>query len=349
MNWPFLRRAVDAATMRRRLTPRKLANLGVSLGEHFLWQPPFARGKPIRLIVDPTNHCDLSCPLCPTGQGRDERRRGMMSLEHFDRLIREAAPYLFDIDFYCWGEPLLHRELPQMIRLASRLGVASIVSTHLNRLSPELAEELVDSGLQRLTVSLDGASRDSYRVYRQGGDFDAVLKNVALLAEAKARLRRRRPKIVWQFLVMKHNEHEVDEAKRTYPELGFDALSLRPMRCDLGQELQLDDSEKAARTLGMLPKALRWSRYDAEAGRRLHPAKRCLFLWTQCVVHPDGAVSPCCGVYEPTHDAGNAFADGLTSVWNNPRYRRLREGVRSRNPGPDSPCQNCVRYGFLEY
>jgi radical SAM protein with 4Fe4S-binding SPASM domain len=347
MNFPFLLRALDAAVMKRRLTARRLQNLFLVLVEHFLTQPTRTKGQPLRLIVDPTNHCDLSCPLCPTGQGRLERERGVMSFEHFKTLFLEAAPTLLDIDFYCWGEPLLHRRLPDMIALAAEQGVASIVSTHLNHVTPSLAQSLVACGLQRLTVSLDGASARSYQVYRRGGDFDAVLRNVALMAETKKRLNSKTPRLVWQFIVNRHNEGEVAEAHRSYRRLGFDALRVRPLRCDLGRELEMSDAQKEFSVLDFAAVGPAFKRYDS--GHRVSPAKRCLFLWTQSVVHPNGAVSPCCGVYDPAHDVGNAFDEGLLSVWNNSRYQNLREGVRLKNPSAQSPCATCVREGFLEY
>lgn len=349
VDWHLARKAARSFLFTRRVTPKRLANLGRVLFQHYLAPGDRVRGRPIRLVIDPMNHCDLRCPLCPTGQGRKDRTRGRMPLDHFKALIDECGDTLFEIDLYGWGEPLLHTELPDMIAYAARHNIAINVSSHLNHLAQGAEDDLVRSGLERLIVSLDGTSQETYARYRVGGNLSAVLANVQRIANAKQRLRRRRPEIVWQFLVMQHNEREVASARSQFRALGFDRLHVRPMRCDMGRETTWSDADKVEQSSAWLPPGDVLSRYRYAARARKRTPSRCLFLWTQAVINPNGGVSPCCAIYEQKWDVGNAIHDGLVATWNGPAYQALRRSVRLKNAPAETPCGNCLRHGFIEY
>jgi radical SAM protein with 4Fe4S-binding SPASM domain len=332
----------------RRWTPRRLANVARAAWQHFVTQPDVSRAKPVRLVIDPSSHCHLRCPLCPTGQGRNERTRATLSLAHFQRLIDEVSDTLLEVDLFGWGEPLMNPALEGMIAYANTAGIRTVVSTHLNLLNEQRAAALCDAGLDELIVSLDGASADTYGRYRVGGDFGAVLRNVALLRRVRGA--RKTPTLTWKMLVMQHNEHEVPLAKARWKALGFDALVLKAVRTDMGRELEWSDKKSIEVVRPWLPKTSDIVRYDETAERRHHAPSRCLFLWTQAVVDPRGSVAPCCAVYEPAHDLGQTN-DGtsLMSVWNGERAQALRKQVRTRDATRDSPCSRCIKEGFVEY
>ncbi len=317
---------------------------------HWFNQPSSVSTYPVRLIVDPTNHCNLSCPLCPTGQGRTDRPRGLMQMSHYEALLKETGPFLFDIDFYCWGEPLLHPQFAEMVGKAHRLGIATSVSSHFNHLTPEMAHNIVLSGLQQCVVSLDGASQETYATYRKGGRFEKVLKNVALINEAKRIYGVKTPHMVWQFIAMKHNSHEIAQALKCYRAWGFNSIEIKPVRCDMADETLKTDAEKTVSASSWMASEKHLQRYHTGLKKRTHTPSRCLFLWMQAVVHPNGNVSPCCANYHPQHDVGNAFETPFKTVWNNKAYQTLRTQVRSGEQEPsNNPCTSCVRHGFLEY
>lgn len=350
MDFVFFRKLLTTFIFTRHMTPKRFANLLLILVQHFFIRGDRVLGKPIRLIIDPTNHCNLACPLCPTGQGRSERQRSVMDLAHFKHLIDEVADYLFEINLYGWGEPLLNRHVFAMIRYAAERNIRVTMSSHLNYLTAEMAEQLVSSGLHSLIVSLDGASPATYEVYRQNGNFERVCANVERLALEKIRQGRKTPVLIWQFLTMKHNAHETDIVRSQYRQFGFNEMLIRPIRCDMGRELEMtSDAEKINSVKAWLPDTNELSRYDYEAQKRKYHPKNCLFLWTQGVVHPDGNVSPCCAIYDPKDDVGNAFEQSFMSVWNNQAYRALREQVRTKRGDNHSPCGNCIVNGFIEY
>src|SRR5262249_51943311 len=130
-----------------RVTPRRLLNLWLNRWEHHRVHTRL-RSRPVKLIVEVTNVCNLGCPACFTGDGQVGRARGHLSPELYDRVIRELAPYLWRVEFCNWGEPLLGRHLYPMIEQATAHGVSSLISTNFSvPFDAERAERLVSSGL----------------------------------------------------------------------------------------------------------------------------------------------------------------------------------------------------------
>lgn len=181
-------------------------------------------GKPYWLTIDPTNFCQLQCPFCPTGAGRGVRTKASMSLDHFRRFLGLAGPCAIHMDLMNWGEPLLNKDVPEMIACAKSHGIEVKLDCNLNDVTEDVARRLIASGLDILSVSIDGASQETYEQYRIGGKLEKVLENLRLLV----RLRKERgsgPKLIWQFLVFKHNEHEVERARELAREIGVDDVS----------------------------------------------------------------------------------------------------------------------------
>ncbi len=182
-------------------------------------------GRPYWLTIDPNNFCQLHCPFCPTGADRGVRGKSMMDLEHFKGLIDRLGPYVIHVDMMNWGESLLNKSLPEMIAAAKRHGIEVRLDANFNDVSEEMIDRLIQSGLDVLSLSIDGASAETYGRYRAGGDFERVLANVRTLIRRRRTLGRTSPWIVWQFLVFRHNEHERSRAARVARELGVDQIS----------------------------------------------------------------------------------------------------------------------------
>jgi len=180
---------------------------------------------PKMLALDPTNLCDLKCPLCPTGLRDKTIERGSIKLEQFKTIIDRLAKHLQSINLYSWGEPLLHKSLVDMIRhTAINHKVRTITSVHLGNLSDEQVEGLAKSGLDKLIVSVDGATQEVYEKYRVGGDIEKVFTNMSRLMGAKKRYNSK-VNVVWNFLVMKQNEHQMDMARDRASKLVLKSLS----------------------------------------------------------------------------------------------------------------------------
>jgi radical SAM protein with 4Fe4S-binding SPASM domain len=310
-------------------------------------------GYPTHLTVDVTNICNLKCPLCPTGVGAPGREKGNMSLPLFKKIIDEVGKQLISIDLFNWGEPLLNKEVYKMISYAHEKHIVTSVSTNFHFLSEDLAEQLILSGLDILILSIDGASQESYEKYRVGGNFSKVINNVALLVKKKKEMGRNNPHICWQYLVMKHNEHEVEIATKLAQQLGIDSITIDHAYLPVATR---------AEALKWLPEDPRHHRYKLEDLEKLwenmeqaanSPVKasseqnykrrpNCTWLWTQTTINWDGSVSPCCAIFDPAEDFGNIQKSPLHRIWNNNKYRssRLFSATGELN-GVETVCMRC--------
>lgn len=321
------------------ITPRRFLNLCLVAFQHLISKNSSVIGYPIYLIIDPSSICSLRCPLCPTGQRRKERTKGMMSFSNFKRIIDELGSYVYNIDLFSWGEPLLNQEVYDMIQYAHRRRVKVKISSHLNLLDEDKAERLVKSGLDSLIVSLDGASQETYQRYMVGGDFNLAIKNLKILIQKKEYLKSPTPHIMWKFFVMKQNEHELTNARRIAIELGVDEFQPSAIHGDIGFEPFWTREKKIERCREWLPD-------DPKYG--LSAMKPCDFLWLGAAINWNGSVSPCCLYYPEKYDFGNMFNEGgFKRIWNNKKYRAARRIVREgKSNSPDEAklvCSYCIK------
>ncbi len=138
---------------------------------------------PASLTICPGNVCNLNCVLCPTGQNDGGRKKGLLSLELFKKVMDECGPYLWEVDLYNWGEPFLNRKLFEMVRYSKIYKVKVGISTNLNHFNDTICSELVLSGVDKVIVSLDGASQESVSQYQVGSDFSKVMANIKKIGE----------------------------------------------------------------------------------------------------------------------------------------------------------------------
>ena len=256
-------------------------------------------------------------------------------MELYRGLMDELGDRLLMVELYNWGEPLLNKDLEEMIALSHTKGVSTFISTNLSLRPPVFdaarAERLVASGLSILGCSIDGATQEVYEKYRVRGDLQVVLDNVRLVADAKRKLGSSTPQLVWEYHVFPHNRHEVELARQAAEELGM----------------------TFAVSKGWIP-GEDWDRGAYEwvgAGR----AQRCDFLWQRAVVHNDGGVSACCGLYYKEDDFGSVRREPAVAlselahqrfrtVWNNREFREARALFGQHGPPEDggaSVCSQC--------
>ncbi len=299
--------------------PRKTANVLLVEWERINRRTQL-RGRPYYYFVDPCNVCQLRCPLCPTGTGDLERSQGWMRLDEYQTILAKIAPYAVEVSLHNWGEPLLNRNIFDIIASTSRLGIATNMSSNLSLDLPDLGERLVTAGLEYLIVSMDGATQDVYSQYRVRGDIELVQRNVRSVVEAKRRLGSKTPIVEWQFLVFKHNEHEMDVARAMAPQLGVDRLRFRSPGPPIGEMENRDLEEK-----WMPTNPAYW---DFHPGRLRKEGywwnEPCFYLYRSMTVNPGGGVAGCCIVYKEQQDFGNLLREDLEAIWNSPKYRASR-------------------------
>ena len=277
----------------KHLTLKKLKNLLIVEYE-LLRKKDKVKGRPYILKVYANNKCNLRCPFCYTGMGKKmwqmglaagENPSGEMDLHIFQHVIDELGPYCFQVLLYGYGEPLFHPKIYEMISFAKSKNVGVAVSSNMTVLKPGDADRIVQSGLEHLTVSIDGVTPETYRVYRVGGDYHQVVANVKAVIEAKRRLKSRLPVIEWQYIVNRSNEHEMDEARRLAAEWGVDLIRFRPL---------FVYGEDEATFREWMPKDESLSLYDYRTRRMKKQDGSCAWLYRVGVISWDGSIAPCC-------------------------------------------------------
>lgn len=305
------------------------------------------KARPWKITFDPTNVCQLRCPLCPTGLQVQDRPSGHAQLHMFEHLLDEVGDYLFFIDFFNWGEPLLNTHIEDFIRLAASKKIVSSMSTNLSLpLTDERIRRIVTSGLNEILVSLDGASPDTYATYRRLGKFDLVCSNIRRIVEEKRRLGQTYPLVTWQFLVFRFNEHEVEKATEMAAEMGVDRLIFRPPFLDVDRyPLPADDK------VVMLKWQAKDTRFQAVADDKPH--SRCGWHYMSSAINWDGTVAPCCTTFETRDDFGTLGKTGehkYMDVINNAAFRAVRGRFSGRKKDPvQLICEKCPTPSIMGY
>jgi len=314
-------------------TPRRLWNLALAEAE-FRLRRPRVWSKPSVLVVDPTNVCNLRCPLCPTGLMQHGRRPGMITWEMYTKVIDAAAPWALKVNLFNWGEPLLHTHLFEMIRYARDKNLGTSLSSNLSiELTDERIDALVRSGLEYLCLSIDGVTQDVYSTYRRRGDLETVLNNVRRIAKRRRELGSSTPVLEWQFIPMRHNEHQIDWARQLAAEIGVDKFRCIPV----GLPFDAPDAEALAEH--WFPVS---GRDGVEMSSNEQASTACYFLYRYLVVNPDGRVSPCCVVSGERNDFGDLREEDLASLWNNAMFRSGRALYRAGgSPQRATVCERC--------
>jgi radical SAM protein with 4Fe4S-binding SPASM domain len=265
-----------------------------------------------------------------------------MTMELFHRILDDVKEYAHTMQFYFQGEPLLNKQLPEMIAAAHKVGLYTIVSTNAQALNRSTAEALVRSGLSRVIVSIDGFSEESYAAYRVGGSLHKALEGLQHLANAKAEYHSR-IRIELQVLRLKSNEHEWSWIKKNYKKLGATHLIFKTA--------QLYDFEHGH---PLMPTDERYSRYRKTAdGTYVHKKKiilnskfkiqnsPCLRLWSGCVITTSGEILPCCYDKDHRHTYGNITQQSLAELYHSTKANALRRRVLLYQGEPLEMCKNC--------
>ncbi|RMH73614.1 MAG: radical SAM protein [Gemmatimonadetes bacterium] len=326
-----------ARTYRYAVTPKRISNLllnATSMGLAHALRKPIIWGYPPWLMVEPTNICNLKCPMCPSGNGEMTRPLGRMDVDAFRVLIDEIGDYLMLVSFWNQGEPFIHKQFTEMVRIAKAKKIPTLTSTNGHFFhSTEAVREVIACGLDEMIVSLDGTNPESYRKYRVGGDFQRVLDGVQAVCTEKKRQHSKTPIINLQFIIFQHNEGEIDEIKRLAREYGVDKLTLKTA--------QIYTSEQARE---YLPQNDAYRRYDYDGAQFSIRTKRphgCHQLWYKTVVNWDGRVAPCCFDKNVDYELGNTFDTPFKQVWTGKRFQTFRRNIlHSRDHTP--MCQNCL-------
>ena len=297
-------------------------------------------GYPFEWEIDTTNICQLKCPLCHTGLGTVNRQKGVMHFDLYKKTIDQIKDYCIWLSLYSWGEPFLNKRIHEYVAYAHQANIATMMSTNLNKpMTPKMAEDLVRSGLDSLIISLDGTTQEVYEVYRVGGQLDRVLDNIRLLADKRRELGSATPFLEWQFIVMRQNEHQIEDARKMAVELGVDDIVFKKVDFPHGE----DDPVLAERWLPVATDEFR--RNQPFEKPYMEGGDRCWRLWRSGVVNWDGGYAPCCYLTDAADDFGSVKTHTIKEIWNNQHYTTARELFKDGTvPAVGVGCQSCNVY-----
>ncbi len=295
---------------------------------------PIHWGLPESASIEPTTSCNLSCSECPSGLKMFSRPTGAIGIEPFRAMIDEMHRHLIFLILYFQGEPYLNPHFFDMVRYAVSKKILVATSTNAHFLTEQNARRTIESGLQRLIVSLDGADEESYLKYRKGGDFHRVLKGVKNITEMKKQMKSSTPHIILQFIVFQSNEHQIEEIKVLGRSLGVDEVQIK--------SAQIYDYKNGH---DLIPKNEKYSRYkqlpDGTYTIKNDFKNQCWRMWHSCVITWDGMVVPCCFDKDANYRMGKLKESSFRNIWRDKKYSGFRKAVFTNRPGIDI-CRNCT-------
>jgi len=289
---------------------------------------------PFFLSVEVANYCNLQCPECPVGTKKNTKLIAkVIDYELYIKLINEMKPTLQHLILYFQGEPLLNKQLPDFIQYAHKARIFTSTSTNAQFLTKDNAKLLVLSGLDKIIISVDGSTQETYQKYRIGGRLDKAIDGIKHLVFWKNELKSITPMVEIQFLVLKTNEHQMDEMRLLAKRLKANRMSFKTA--------QLYDFENGN---ALMTSKTRYSRYKKnQIGKYVLKGKqpnRCLRLWSGGVVNAHGEVLPCCFDKESNYSFGNVSAS-YSACRNNEKASEFRKSIL-QNRKQFEICRNCT-------
>ncbi len=331
------RNITDGLNFLSKLTLSRVWNSGKVLSSYF-----YSRfsGKaslpalPISISIEPTTSCNLRCPECPSGLRSFTRPTGMLKQDLFEKVIDELSPTLAYLIFYFQGEPYLHPQLLEMIRYASQKKIYTATSTNAHYLNDETARKTVESGLDRMIISIDGVDQETYSSYRVGGKLSKVIDGTKNIIKWKRELKSKTPHVIFQFLVVRPNESQIEDVYQLADKLGVDEVALKTA--------QIYDYKNGS---DLIPVNEKYSRYkkkdDGSYDIKNSLLNHCWKMWHSCVITWDGKVVPCCFDKDAHFVLGDLKEQSFKEIWNQKKYQSFRQSLlRSREE--IEICKNCT-------
>jgi radical SAM protein with 4Fe4S-binding SPASM domain len=270
---------------------------------------------PVEYIVETTAKCNLYCPMCPRETHKQPKED--MTAEIFERLVRESGESAEHMMLIGLGEPFMDPRIFDRIEYCARHNIATLLSTNGTFLDEKTAERLLAGPLEHITLSFDGATKESFEYYRKGARFEKVRDNFVRFARMKKE-RGAGIQVVVQMVRMERNAGEVDEFVRFWSATpGIDQVRI-----------------KADETNLMRPEA------GHDAGDWKHP---CHYLWRgPLYVKHNGDVYPCCQSYMlDGRPVGRIGEQPLGEIWNSEEMQRMRSLHASGRGGEVDICSRC--------
>lgn len=322
-----------------KITRKRILNVIKLLSSMFLsrlLRRQIVWGYPIYLMVEPTNICNLKCPMCPSGNGEMSRALGKLTFENYKKLIDDIGEYVLQVQLWNQGEPLINRSFLDFVKYANSKGIMTQTSTngHFIR-TDEAARELIQSGLDVLIFSMDGTNQETYKKYRVGGNFNLVFETLERISREKEKSGSKTPLVELQFIVFKHNEGEMDQLVEIARKFRVNRISFKTA--------QVYSNDQAETFLPDRDDLKRYKQGDNGFEMNGDLKNWCKRLWLNSTINWDGSVAPCCFDKDAENAFANIFRDDVSfkKVWKNGKYSAFRKHVMDDRKSIEM-CTNCT-------
>jgi MoaA/NifB/PqqE/SkfB family radical SAM enzyme len=325
---------------------------------------------PRYIQLEPVGQCNLRCQMCPIqfrNDGPADGRPAFMAFDLFQRMI-DQIPNLEHLHLQGLGEPMLHPKFFDMVEYAVSKRIRVTTNTNLTVLSPTRADRCVSSGLDRVHVSVDGATPETYASIRIRGRLERVERNLGFLRKARTKANSDKPDIRLVLVIMKQNLEELPDIVRLAHGWGCSSVfvqhlchdfhesslpdTYRPMRDFVDvQSLIFDDPNRVAKYFGeanVLANQLGIELRLPRTTIRSHPPgtpgrDRCNWPWHGIYASYQGLAMPCCMISTPDRlNFGSFETIPVDKIWNSSSYEHFRADLASDRP-PEI-CQSCSVY-----
>ena len=295
---------------------------------------PVVWGQPMTVSFEPTTACNLRCPECPSGLRSFTRETGNLKKDFFRKAIDDISEKLIYLIFYFQGEPFINPNFLDMVSYAHKKGLYTITSTNGHFLNAENCQRIIDSKLDRIIISVDGTTQETYQAYRKEGRLNTVIEGTKKLIETRKANGSKTPHIIYQFLVVKPNEHQIDDLYELANDLGVDEVKLKTA--------QIYDYKNGNE---LIPTIEKYSRYrqnnDGTYSIKNEMFNHCWKLWHACVITWNGKVVPCCFDKDATHQLGYLKQSKFADIWRGHSYNNFRNLLISGRQNIKI-CKNCT-------
>lgn len=297
-------------------------------------------GNSIR--IEASSICQLKCPECPQAKGKLEIiGKGYLKFEDFKKFV-DNYPNFRNIGLSNYGEIFLNPELKNIIKYAyeKNINLTAYNGVNLNAASEEIIRCLVKYRFKAITISIDGACNDTYKIYRRGGNFDRVIDNIKKINYYKQKYNTKFPRLTWQFIIFGHNEHELLTARKMARELNMQFKT----------KLNWSSSYSPVKNKEFVRKESGLKATSQQEHERIFNKvylMLCFQFWFEPQINWDGKLLGCC--VNTWGDFGNVFESGLKKCLKSEKYVYIKKMLLGKKRDrKDIPCIHCAHCGNWE-
>lgn len=304
--------------------------------------------KPVCLQIESTNKCNLNCVMCARPYYDKEKNiLGDMSIETFEKIV-PLIKLAESVILFGYGEPLIAKNFWHFLKRCKELGAKTAIYTNGVKLDKENSLNLIEGGLDNLSLSLDAAREETFKSIR-GYSLRKIIENINGLGELKSRLRRQNPAIAISYTLMENNLYELPEMIDLAAVIGASRVSVTHMMIysnglDKQSVFHYTEAAKPVFEEAFLRAAKKGIHIELP---NLHPiVAECKQPFEMLFVNWNGKVRPCCTAAfvsgEFSFPIGDLSEESLGTIWNNENMLEIRRGLI----GKGRMLPQCVGCGF---